>query len=114
MKRMARLKRNINILKKIRKVSAKKRRSIINTASSDVIKTLSECCRNVLNGNCKIRPKLRKKLLRYKEVIREIGCYKAPLKRKRKLLDQKGGFLSALLGAILPLLSASISNLIKQ
>jgi hypothetical protein len=112
--KLTRLKRNINILKKIKKASAKKRRSLIKTASSDVIKTLSECCRNVLNGNCKIRPKLRNKLRRYKEAIREIGCYRAPLKRKRALLSQQGGFLSGLLGALLPIVGSGIASLIKK
>ena len=78
-------------------------KAIIEESGSDVIKLFCECAKNTLNGNVKLSPGQFKKLKRYKTQLRHLADKKIGQKKKKKVL-QKGGFLGALLGAVIPAL----------
>ena len=78
-------------------------RSIIKDADKDFIDCVSECCCNVLKGNVALTSKQKSKLLKHKTALRSVAKKNTSLKRK-KVLIQKGGFLSALIGPYLVLL----------
>ena len=64
----------------------------------------------VLDGRVPLTPKQRASLRRYKAAIRGISLKSKPLKYKRRV-TQKGGFLSALLGAAIPLIGNLLGGL---
>ena len=78
-------------------------KAIIEESDAGVIKLFCECAKNTLNGNVKLSPAQYRKLKRYKTQLRQLTNKKISHKKKKKLL-QKGGFLGALLGAVIPAL----------
>ena len=95
-------------LVKVKNVSA--RRKLLLTCSKNIIYAISEIIRNILRGNIPITPKQRRKLNQYKDSLRELGKKSVTLKKRRQILNQKGGALAA---AIIPALSF-LSHLIAE
>lgn len=108
---MKRLKDHKHILHVLKTCNPVIRKSILKSANPELIKTLCEICINTLNGNAKISPNCKKSLKSYKNPLRKLISPRVGLKTKKKILIQKGGFLPALLGAVL---SGVIGNLIER
>lgn len=98
MKRMIRCRHLLYVLKNAK---TKLRQNILRVSEPDLIKALCDCSTNVLHGNVQIGSAVKKKLKKYKKELRAMSCPKRKLTSKRKLLIQRGGFLPALLGALL-------------
>ena len=81
------------------------KKAIIHDAGPEVMKVLCECAKNTLNGNIKLSPAQYKKLKRYQNPLRLLVNKKTGT-RKRKEILQKGGFLGALLGAVIPAIAS--------
>ena len=99
------LKRNEPILRLLHRLKPRVVRAVMREAPPDLIKTLCECILNTLKGNIKLNSAQRKKLLRYKNILRILGTKKTSLK-KRKAYLQKGGLVGALLGPVLGVLGS--------
>ena len=84
-------------------------KAIIEESNPEVIKVICECAKNTLYGNVKLSPVHLNKLKRYKTQLRQLSDKKTGIKQKKRVL-QKGGFLGALLGAIIPTLASVISQ----
>ena len=84
-------------LPKVRKALLKK------NCSPEFLRCLSECAKNVLNGNVRLTPIQKKQLSKQKKLLRKIVLKKTPLKTKRRIA-QTGGFLGALLSPIVKIL----------
>ena len=108
----ARLQRNKHLLQVLAKSKPNVVKSVIKSADRDLIDTLCECCLNVLNGNVPLAPPQKRKLCKYKTVLRTLAYKKqASQQKKKRSLLQKGGFLPALLA---PALAGFLAgNLIK-
>lgn len=98
---MKRIVDNKKLLKIISKCSNKHRKVFLKEGDDEFIKSIIEIVLNVLRGNVKLCPKLEKALKKYKNTMRKLICLKTPLKQKRQLLVQKGGFLSILLPSLI-------------
>lgn len=98
---MKRLKSNKHFLHILKNANPKVRKAILQSADDDLIKALLECVINTLNGNHSLSGKEKSKLCKYKNCFRNLANPKISLKKKRKILIQKGGFLIPLLGSIL-------------
>lgn len=105
------LKKNLHILRLLKKSNKKFRNSILKNCDDDVIKTLVEIVINTLNGNNKISKNHFGNLKKNKKVFRNLACPKKSIKAKRKILIQKGGFLPVLIGTVL---SGLIGKLISE
>jgi hypothetical protein len=106
---MTRLFHNFPQLKQLKKVSAKKRNQILSKAQPDLINTLCDCCLNIINGNLKINPTQKKKLLKFAPVIRSLAKKrKSVQKRKEEIISQTGGFLPALLAPVLSIAASTL------
>jgi hypothetical protein len=92
-------------LKVLAHCNAKQRKVLLENVSPKLLKCLCECCLNVLNGNVKLTSDQKRHLSRHKKVLRTLVDRKTPVKRKRQILVQKGGFLPALLGPIISTLA---------
>ena len=108
---MKRLKEHKHILYVLKNCNANVRRAILKSAKPELIKTLCEICMNIMKGNAKISPSCKNRLKSYKNPLRKLTSNRCGLKTKKKILVQKGGFLPALLGAVL---SGTIGNLIER
>jgi hypothetical protein len=71
----------------------KYRKALLENGDKDLIKAICECVFNVLNGNIKLPPKIKEKLVKsnLKSSLRKL-IEKSPLKEKKEILIQKGFF----------------------
>lgn len=107
---MKRLKTNRHILHLLKSSKPKFQKVIIKHCDAEVIKTFCEIALNILKGNCNLSKKATTQLRKYKKELRSLICRKKSINSKRKIIIQRGGFLTTLLGA---LLSGIIGNFIK-
>lgn len=98
------------MLKTLSNSNSRKRKHLLCNASPLVIHGICAIISNILNGNFPISQSDREKLKRYKNVLRRLSKLSVPLYERRYILEQKGGFLSALL---IPAISV-IANLIAN
>ena len=98
-------------LKKIsccKAAAARKKR--LKNADDAVIKSIAECCHNVLKGNVVAANKKIGKLNKYKKQIRRMANRRVSLKSKRRLVAQTGGFVGPLLAILTPVLSSILTS----
>jgi hypothetical protein len=109
---MLKLKQHYKELRALCKCKGKKQKSILQDASGDLIRTVSQVAKNTIKGNISLSPTQMKRLRRHKKTLRALSHKRSSLKSKRKLLMQKGG---ALLPLILgPILSAVAGSLFSR
>ena len=96
-------------LKKLKRLSPKARVKFFKTCNKDCVIKVCECIKNVLNANLKIKPSHLKKLSRHKHTLRALAL-KSTSFAKRKRLLQKGGFIAALLPALIPAVASLLGG----
>ncbi len=106
------LKKNIELLKILKKAKPKQRKLLLEAAENGLIYCLCECIDNVLRGNVKLSSVRKRELEKHKDVLRKIVDRKTKVQKKRNLLVQKGGFLPALLAPVLSIAAGLIGDLI--
>jgi hypothetical protein len=79
---------------------------LLESESDELIKGIVECAINTLNGNHTLSKEEKSKLNTFKKRLRSLVDPKICLKRKRKLIGYKGGF-------IVPLLTSILSGVIR-
>ena len=105
------VKRQFDTLKVLSKAPKKLRVAVINNATLDLILALTEVIHDVLVGTVKLTPTEIKRLHKYHRTLIQITERSTPLKKKKALITQHGGFLLTLLPPALAVLSAIISQL---
>ena len=95
----------LSVLKPINKLSAKKRNQFISNCDKKTVCCLCEVAKNVLEGNVRLKPAQLAKLRKHKNNIRNLALKSTTLRTKRRIL-QKGGFLGALIGPAIGLLTS--------
>ena len=106
-----RLRKNIPLLKVINTADPKLQKAILKNINGDTLRCICDCCHNLLNGNIHLTPAQRRKLVAHKKLVRTLADIKAPLGQKKRLLQQKGGAIGAVLT---PLLAVAASLLVDQ
>jgi len=107
-----RLKENREFLQFLGKASPKQRRLLLQSATADQIKVLTECSLNICAGNVLLTPAQFSKLKKSKNSLH--AFIREPKISRKRLIIQKGGFLPVLLSAIVPILSTLITGIIKR
>ena len=105
---MNRLKSQLHFLHVLKDAKPPARRQLLVSASDELIKAIIEIALNTLNGNNKLSKSDKSKLSKHKSRLRALINPKFSLKKKRKLLIQKGGFIVPLLTSILSSVIGSI------
>lgn len=77
------------------------------------IKCVSNQCKAILNGKTRLTSHQRRLLNPHKRALRTIANPRTSDRTKKKLLNQKGGFLGALLGALASSAIGPIINAIR-
>lgn len=97
-------------LKLIEKCPKTLRKQLLRKLPIRAVKTICECCHNVLKGNIPLTPKQKKELSKHKTVLRKIASKKGALYVKKKLIVQRGGFLNILIPAAVGAISSLING----
>ena len=102
------------LLKHLAKCSSDDCRYVVRGSSDEFIKLLTQICVNVMNKTLtRNEGHAVKKLAPFKKELIAITKRKTPLKKKRKILEQKGGFIGALLSIALPVITSLIGRLVS-
>ncbi len=111
-----RLHDNLDFLSLLAKAKrAGRRQELLDIATGEQIVTICECIRNVLDKRVQGFPKENKKVLKtYKNALRVLGKPGLRISDRRQLLNQKGGFLPALLTPILAIAGSLIGELVRK
>ena len=102
---MDQLKRNTSTLKLLCGTTKPFQKAALEKSKDDLIKCICDISFNVPKGTAPISRQNKKRLSHHKSSLRKLIDQKLSLKKKRKVI-QSGGFLSALLGAAIPILGS--------
>ena len=100
-----RVRKYLPVLKRITKLGDKAKRHYVRKCNKEFLDCISECAKNVLNGNVPLTDRQKTRLRRRSNDLRALSVKKTSLRKKRRIL-QKGGFLTALLPPVLGILSS--------
>ena len=103
-----RIQKHFGILEYLKDLSPKDQKKFIENSSSELLKTISEICLNLLKGKVNLSPADLKKLKKYKTQIISLSQKRHSVKTRRKLCNQRGGFIGSLIATILPALISTI------
>ena len=110
-KSRTRLQRQYQALRQLRKTKNKKLRcAILKKGGNELTTCLCECALNVIKGHVPLTKVQFKKLKRMKRPLQQLTNKKISLKKKRRILEQKGGAL--LPNIITPLIGALASSVL--
>ena len=98
---MKRIKLSFHNLRTLKDANPKLRKAIISNCDSAI---------NVLRGNVRMTNCQKKRLQKFKRQLRTVVGKRVPLASKKRLINQRGGFLVPLLSAVLPTLAVFIYN----
>lgn len=96
------VKKNINLLRAISLMTPRQRKSVLKTADKDLIQSVCECAYNLLQGNVSVTPQVKRKLSKYKAVLRRLVKKGEKFKSKKRFIIQQGG------GFVLPILLSAV------
>src|SRR5579863_4283421 len=108
------LKRNKNFLKNLLKSNEDERQQLIDHATEDEIRCLSEIAKNIISGKFKIPEEVHKGLLPHRHSIRKLSKKTVSHKLKKVVLKQKGGFLPFLISPVLSALGVVVGRIIAS
>ena len=86
----------------LHKASKTMRKAILDRAPPDLVRALCECVCNLYAGNIPMTDTQRRILQHHGKSMSLLMNRRVPLQHKRKVLNQRGGFLGALLAAAVP------------
>lgn len=106
----ARLCKYLPVLKLLHKATPKQRRLILQSASDEFILALCEVALNILYGVIPVSRQQYQKLKKRKVDIKFVADKKIGIAAKKRVFNQKGGFLLPLLSVAVPFLTSLIAN----
>jgi|SRR5665811_31203 len=95
------LDRNREFLKRLKDASEEERQTLIQAATPDQIRILTEISINILAGKFQLKKHHLKKLVDHKHIIRKLAKTRLSHKAKKVLLNQSGGFLPFIITPVL-------------
>ena len=90
--------------------SRKERKALLRDATEEQLKGLFEICLNIIRGNVPMDQADFQRLKRHKNTLTALASKKVPIYKKRRIVNQKGGFLSSVAAFALPFLAQVISS----
>ena len=110
-----RLEANAPYLHVLAKGSRTQRNGVLKGANKDLVECLCECALNILHGNVPLTSQQKRNLRCHKNTLRSLGSRTVSLtEKKKKLVNQKGGFISALAVPVLSILGELVIGGIKK
>ena len=91
----------------------RRRKMLLEAASSSEIRSIAECALNLLKNRINLSSSQKRKLKRHKETLRYVAKKNTNIKKKRRALQQRGGFLTSLLPLAITALSSFVPALFR-
>ncbi len=87
---------------------------MVNAASADEIRAITEIVRNCLAGNVPLQTKCLTKMKRHKKKLRLLSQKRYPVREKKELIKQTGGIWASLIPVAVSTVASLIGNLTKK
>lgn len=100
-------------LRLLARSSPKRRKFLLKQATKEELTALFEICMNIRKNKINLSHNQLKKLKKHKALIRKLADKKVSLKRKKTLINQKGGAIGTVIGAVSSLVLPLLAKLIK-
>lgn len=108
-----RFEKNLDYLSVLCKCPKNQRHLILKTADKNLIETICDCAHNILSGAIPLETKKKKRLAKYKKLLRDLRSKQSWVSKRKKLV-QSGGFLPALLSPLLGIVGGLVTDLILK
>ena len=102
-----------SFLKLLHKAKPAYRKTLLQEASPEVIKLLSDCALNILKGSILLTQQEKRRLKPHKKKLRTLANKRTSIKTKKKILQQ-GGFLPPFLIPILAAVGGNIAGAVMS
>lgn len=102
------LKTHKDLLNALHTLKPKYQKALLKSCDEEEINCICECIHNVLKGKVPLAEKAKKKLKKYKDLLRKLVRKSTKQVRKRLIVQKGGSFLPIILGSILSGLVGSI------
>ena len=99
-----------NFAHKLADAGRKERKKLMKNASEEQLKGLFEICLNIIRGNVPMEKSEFQRLKRHKNTLTVLASRKIPMYKKRRIANQKGGFVGSVAAFALPVLAQLITN----
>ena len=110
----ARLRRNIHLLRALQKAPPDRRKKLLSSADPDLVESICDCCRNVVDENIPVTPSQKRILARSKELLRKLSEKNRTSRGKKQLIQKGTGFVRLLPTLLKSVLTAVRSLLCSQ
>lgn len=100
------------LLEAFRVLNKKQLKAVIRDAHPNLIHSICEVCHNLLKANIPLSNCQLKKVKKHKKVIRALAAKGQSVSKKKKILNQRGGF--AFLPLLAPLLASAIGGIVGK
>ena len=110
MAKNSRVREHFAFLTYLQTISPRRQKVFIKVADRPILEALSEIAINLIKRNVKLSPSEIDKLRPFEEQIYQLSLKKHSINKKKRIVQQRGGFLTALLGAVLPALISTVIN----
>ena len=101
-------------IKVLARSNANQRKLLLRGATNQQLKGLFELCLNIIRGNLPINNAEFRRLKRHRKTLESLASRRVPLYKKRKIVNQKGGFIGAVAKFAVPLLASIIASKLKK
>ena len=112
------MKKHIQLLKILKRLNKSDLTTVVKYLDNKGIDCLCECIYNALNTNLSLKKSVKKKLQRElkgkEKVLKILSDKNRSIKIRHRLLQQHGGFLSVIIGALVPVLIDLVVNRLKK
>ena len=88
----------------------KRRKSLLKQATREELTSLFEICLNILKGNMPLNQTEYQRLKKHRNIIRKLANKRLSFKRKKVIVNQKGGFLGTLASIAIPVLGSLLAG----
>lgn len=103
---------NFDFIKQL--CNSKGRKKLLQCATKSNVKAICEICLNLLCGNLCVDNKAKSKLKKYREPIELLAKRRLSLKKKKVVLNQRGGFVGLLASLALPVVSSLVARALRK
>lgn len=102
------------LLEALSKLTKRQQKQFLKSASDDFIHALGEGSLNILKGNVRLNEKQFRQLKRYKKHLQSLANKRIPIYNRRRIVEQKGGFIGLLASVLVPTIASLIGSAVSQ
>jgi hypothetical protein len=94
------------------KLSGRQRKQFLQRVNDEFINALGEGSLNIIKGNVPLTQDQYKKLKRHRSHLKALSNKRLPIRTRRQIVEQKGGFVGLLASILVPTIASLVGSAI--